>query len=71
MEVIISDLYCQECNAKFDENSEFDFHLSNVHGEKIETKKEHEICKIKEEPLEIKSSLIGFSQSLKQLKKKI
>ena len=25
----------------------------------------------KEEPLEIKSSLIGFSQSLKQLKKKI
>ena len=35
------DLFCIECNLKFDKKYVFDLHLSSEHGEKIELKSEH------------------------------
>ena len=41
MEVIWKDWYCQDCSLQFDNKTVFDLHLSLVHGEKIEIKKEN------------------------------
>ena len=40
MEVLTRDLYCFECSLQFDKRNVFGFHLSVVHGEKLDIKLE-------------------------------
>ena len=37
-------LFCEKCSLQFGKKYVFDLHLSLVHGEKIEVKKEPKIC---------------------------
>ena len=43
----MSDLFCNICALQFGKKYVFDLHLSLVHGEKIEVKKETPICEDK------------------------
>ena len=40
MDVLIRSLYCYECSLQFDIKYVFDFHLSVMHGKKLEIKQE-------------------------------